>query len=250
MMAIGSFSHIMMIVSSIIAGVVLFFVVRLVDEKFKNMIIAILVCGCMMGIFFLHGTNYGTEFDIRNLLIEMLQVCNFNLILLPLCLFKKNELARQYLFFFSMPMALSTFVSYPSDVQNSMWYSVVCLTFWLNHFFIALIPILMIAARRFKPKKEYVLKVIFCVFIYFLIAFMGNYILNGFSIAGPHNHSYTMSPDGIMLLKPIYKIIPIPFIYLLVIAPILLFVYICVSKLFENYRTNGLFGLKFKKEEE
>ena len=69
-----------------------------------------------------------------------------------------------------MPMAVSTFFSYPNDVEQSMWYSIKCLTFWCNHLLIVLIPIFMIATKRFKPRKEYVLKVVASVVCYFLIA--------------------------------------------------------------------------------
>lgn len=245
MMTIGGIPHVLMILISFVVGISLFFVVKYSSKKVQNLIIGLAILVCVMGIFFLHGTHYGTSFDLKNLLIQMLQVCNFNFILLPLCLFKRNELARQYLFFFSMPMALSTFVSYPSDVEGSMWYSIKCLTFWINHFLIAIIPLLMIATKRFKPRREYVLKVVLCILCYFLIAFIGNYVLNGFSIDGPHNHSYTMESGAIMLLKPIYNLIPIPFVYLLPVGPVLFVLYLFITKMFENYKTKDDFGVKF-----
>ena len=250
MMTIGGTPHILMVLSSIVIGTILFFIIKHSKEKVQNIIIYTLTGICVLGIFYLHGTRYLTELDLKNLLIQMLQVCNFNLILLIVCLFKRNELARQYLFFFSMPMALSTFVSYPSDVEGSMWYSKICLTFWINHFLIVLIPILMIATKRFKPRIEYIFKVVICVFVYFLIAFVGNFILNGWSIEGPHDHSYTMGPGGIMLLVPLYKLIPVPFIYLLPLVPILLIVYFGVARLFKNCSVTGVFGLKLKKRKD
>ena len=246
MMTIGGTAHILMIMASIIIGVASFFVVKKVNEQTQNIIIFCLTGICVFGIFFLHGTHYFTRFDIENLMVQMLQVCNFNFILLPLCLFKKNELARQYLFFFSMPMALSTFVTFPSDIEESMWYSVECLTFWINHFLIALIPILMLATRRFKPRIEYVWKVVLCIFVYFLIAFIGNFILNGFSIMGPHNHSYTMEAGSIMILEPLFKLIPIPFVYLLPVLLVLSVIYYGVAKLFHKYNTHGNFGCVIK----
>lgn len=250
MMTIGGTAHIFMVICLFIIGILLFFIVRLSSEKIQNIIIYVTIGVCITGIFFLHATHYGTDLDLKNFLIQMLQVCNFNFILLILCLFKRNELARQYLFFFSMPMALSTFVSYPSDVEGSKWWSIVSLTFWINHFLIALVPILMISARKFKPKKEYIYKVILSIFAYFLIAFIFNYILNGFSIDGDHNHSYTMGPDSIMLLEPMFKLIPVPFVYLLPMVPILTIVYWFIAKLFEKYNINDTFGLEIYKKGE
>lgn len=248
MMTIGGLAHILMIVASLIIGVGLFLIVKYCKPKVQNIIIYTLSGICVFGIFFLHATKYFTTFDIKNLLIQMLQVCNFNFILIPLCLFKRNELARQYLFFFSMPMALSTFVSYPSDVEGSMWYSVITLTFWINHFLIALLPFLMIATKRFKPRLNYTWKVILCILAYFLIAFLGNYLLNGFQVIGPHNHSYTMGADGIMLLIPLFKLIPIPFVYLLPLLPILYLLYWIAAKLFVKYNVPEPFGIGLNKK--
>lgn len=250
MMTIGGLAHILMIVASLIISIAFVIIIKFVGRKAQDIIIYVLTAICVSGIFYLHGTRYLTTFDLKNLATQMLQVCNFNFILLPLCLFKRFEVARQYLFYFSMPMALSTFVSYPSDVANSMWYSNVCLTFWINHFLIALIPILMIATGRFKPRTDYVWKVAICVFMYFGIAFIGNYILNGFEIYGSHNHSYTMGADGIMLLIPLFKLIPIPFVYLLPVLAALGLVWWLVSLAFKKYKVEDGFGISFKRRKE
>ena len=247
MMTIGGGAHLLMVISSCIIGIILCLIVKSVNEKTQNIIIGTSSTICVLGIFFLHCTHYGTTLDFKNLLVQMFQVCNFNFILLPLCLIKRNELARQYLFFFSMPMALSTFVSYPSDIEQSMWYSIVCLTFWINHFLIVIIPFMMIATKRFKPRKEYIWKVLICIFIYFLVAFIANYVLNDFSIEGAHNHSYTMDAGGIMLLKPIYKLIPIPFIYLLPVLPVLSLLYYLIAISFKNYKINDCLDTNQKK---
>lgn len=234
MMTIGGTPHIIMLICSIILLGLLMFIVSRVSHKVQCIMIHSAILVCMLGILFLHLTHYGTTFDFENLFVQMFQVCNFNLILLPLCLIKKNELARQYLFFFSMPAAASTFFSYPSDVSGSMWYSIITLNFWLNHFLIVAIALMMVASKWLKPGRKYVLKVCLCIFAYFMIAFCANYILNGFSITGPHNHSYTMGPGGILALKPLYKLIPIPFIYLIPTLPIIGGIFYLVALIFEK----------------
>ena len=248
MMHIGGISHILMIVISIVLSVLLFVIVSKANDKVQNFIITIVGLISVFGIFFLHGTHYFTELDIYNLGKQMFQVCNFNFILIPLALFKRNELARQYLFYFSMPAALSTFVTYPSDVQNSMWYSPVALTFWINHLFIALTPILMIASKRFKPHIKYIPKVLLCIIIYFGLAFFVNFALNGWSVSGDSNLSYTMDSGGIMILKPLFKLIPIPYLYLLPLIPILAIVYYLIAFMFKNYIVKESFGFTLKKD--
>ena len=248
MMTIGGSAHICMLIVSILISVILIFIVARCKEKVQNFIITTICLITVFGIFFLHGTHYFTKLDLYNLGKQMFQVCNFNFILIPLALFKRNELARQYLFYFSMPAALSTFVTYPSDVENSMWYSIVTITFWINHLFIALTPILLVASKRFKPHIKYVPKVVLCITLYFGAAFLANFAFNGWSVDGGSNLSYTMSPGGIMILKPLFKLIPIPYVYLLPFAPIFLIIYYLVALTFKRYKLKDSFGYTFKKK--
>lgn len=239
-MTIGGIAHIMMVVVSAVLIVGLCVLVSHVSYKWQRIIIHSSVGLCMIGILFLHLTRYGTTVDFENFFLQMFQVCNFNFILLPLCLIKKNELARQYLFYFSMFAAMSTFVSYTSDVENSMWYSVVTLNFWLDHFLVVAITFMMISARWFKPRKEYIIPVILTMLLYFLSAFVVNYLFNGCMVSGPHNHSYTMDPGEIMVLGPMYRLIPIPFVYLLPFAPILAVIFYLLSLIFKNYKVKEI----------
>lgn len=250
-MTIGGTAHILMLVATLIIFSILIIVVKFSKKIVQDIIIISVALLGVVGIFFLHGTHRGEQFDIVNLLRQMLQVCNFNFILLPLCLFKRNELCRQYLFFFSMPAALSTFVSYPSDVANSTWNSIVCLNFWIDHACVSLVPMLMIASRRFKPELKYVPKVLLCVFIYFAFAFLGNFALNGWSFETiKYNYSYTMNDGGIMILKPLYKLIPVPFVYLLPLALPIYFIFWLEAYIFKNYQVVDKFGFEFKRKKE
>lgn len=242
MMTIGGTAHFLMLVTSILIVAVLMIVVAHIGYKAQCVMIHSAVALCMLGILFLHLTHYGTTLDFKNLFVQMFQVCNFNLILLPLCLIKKNELGRQYLFFFSMPCALSTFVTYVSDVEKSMWYSIVTLNFWLDHLLVVAVPLMMLAARWFKPQVKYVPWVCLCILAYFGCCFLANFAFNGWQINGPHNHSYTMGPGGIMILVPIFKLIPIPFVYLLPILPACALLFYLVALCFKKYKTICLFN--------
>ncbi len=240
MMNIGGTAHILMLIASLIIVIGLMFLVSRISYKWQCVIIHSLVLLGMFGIAFLHLTHYGTTLDFKNFFEQMFQVCNFNFILLPLCLIKKNELARQYLFFFSMPSAASTFVAYPSDVANSMWYSVVTLNFWLDHLIVILVALLMISAKWYKPQTKYVPWVVLCVLAYFLVCFFANFAFNGWQMEGPHNHSYTQNGGDIMILKPLYKLIPLPFVYLLPLLPIITGLFYVEALCFKKYKIKGM----------
>ena len=244
MMTIGGTAHIIMLLVSILILAVLMLIVSRVNYKVQCIMIYSAVFVCMFGIAFLHLTHYGTKFDFENFFIQMFQVCNFNFILLPICLIKKNELGRQYLFYFSMPCALSTFVTYVSSVENSMWYSIVTLNFWIDHLLVVAVPLMMLAARWFKPQKKYIPWVCLCILLYFGVCFLANYGLNGWQINGPHNHSYTMNADGIMILVPLFKLIPIPFVYLLPLLPVCALLFYIEALIFSKYQVFDLTSFK------
>ena len=248
MMTIGGSAHILMLLASIIIVATLMIIVARVSYKAQCAIIYSAVILCMLGIVFLHLTHYGTTLDFKNFFVQMFQVCNFNFILLPLCLIKKNELGRQYLFFFSMPCALSTFVTYVSDVEQSMWYSIVTLNFWIDHLLVVAVTLMMISARWFKPQIKYVPWVCLCMLVYFGCCFFANFTLNGWQINGPHNHSYTMGPDEIMILVPLFKLIPIPFVYLLPLLPACALLFYLVALCFKKFKTINLYNPPIKQE--
>ena len=248
MMIMGGPAHFGLIVASIILTVILVIIVAKTNIKVQNFIITFIGLTAVLGIFFLHGTHYFTDLDLQNLGRQMFQVCNFNFILIPIALFKRNELARQYLFFFSMPSALSTFVTFPAGMEKLMWYSVPALTFWINHLFCALTPILMVASRMFKPQIKYVPKVLICMLLYFGSAFLANYAINGWSIEGNSNLSFTMNASSVMVLKPLFNLIPIPFVYLLPLLPAFAIIFYLIALAFKKYKLKGTFGYEFKKK--
>jgi len=65
---------------------------------------------------------------------------------------------------------------------------------------------------------------------------------------GESNLSYTMEAGSIMILKPLFKLIPIPYVYLLPIVPALVLIYYLIALVFKKYKLIGTFGFSLKKE--
>lgn len=241
MMTVGGVAYFCMLAASVLVTVLLYLWIRHADEKQQNIILVTVAAIGTVGIFCMHATHTFTAWEFDNLAIQMLQVCNFNFILLPLCLIKKCELARQYMIF-SAIAAASALVAYPGDIEASMWYELRTLNYWTDHLIVTMFPVLLYATGRFKPRREYVGKVLVALFCYFLIAFVGNYLLNGCSFDGHHNHSYTMRSGSVMILKPLYALIPVPFVYLLPLAPFVYLLFWLLARLFRRHQVTDNFG--------
>ena len=131
---------------------------------------------CAGGIFWRYAMSMSfsppnSHLSWETLTIQMLQVCSFNLILVILMLVPRLELARQYSFFFSMFAAATALVSLPKSWEALDWYAPTILNSWLNHVFAIALPLWMLAARRLKPQKKYILPVAGCVVGYFVIVY-------------------------------------------------------------------------------
>lgn len=218
--------HLIFLGATLLFFVAGWFIVPKIGRAAQNVLFVAITVLCSGGIFFRYGMGmkFGGAFTPGTLAMEMLQVCNFNFILLPLMLIPKFELARQYSCMFSMVSAITTFLSPASSWADLEWYSATVLNSWLNHVFAVALPLFMMAARRLKPQKKYVLPVLGCVFAYFTIVAGVSWLLieNGV-ITAENSFSFVFNTEGIIIFDLLYELIPVPYFYL---YPLLIVLYL------------------------
>ena len=216
----------------------------------QNIAFAFAALMCAGGIFYRYGLNFDitNQVNIKTLATQLLQVCNFNFILVLLMLVPKFEPARQYSFMFSMFAASTTLVSVPSDWAARAWNDAYVMNSWLNHTFAIALPLWMFAARRLKPRKEYVWKVTVSVVVYFFIVAGMTEILRDRDVISPtKSFSFTHSPGGIPIFKWLYELIPVPCLYLLPMVPVMFGFFLLLAWAFRNYRVEPFAQAKTKK---
>ena len=204
---------------------------------------------CAGGIFWRYAMNMSlspSALHLETLLIQMLQVCNFNMVLVLLMLVPKFELARQYSIMFSMFAAATVMLSIPSRFANDAWYSPDFLNFWFNHVFAIALPLWMLAAGRLKPQKKYILPVAGCVVAYFLVVYGCTEWLHGVGkLPLSQTFSYVYDPAGVGLLEWMYGLIPVPCFYLAPLIPPMLGFFWVLTRIFKRYAV-GPFAVKKK----
>ncbi len=238
-MTLFSIEHILMLIILIIITLGLCFLISKLNRMWQNIIFIIITIIGSGGVFFRFGLGFGNNKEINWFLLsyEMLQVCHFNFILLPLMLIPKFELARQYSSMFSMFAAATVFTSFPKRFASLPWYDITVINFFINHYCAVLLPILMIVSRRHKPDLKYLLPVSICVFLYFLGSFLGQIQLIEDGVLQVSNSlSFIFRTDGVPIFDLLYKLIPIPFVYLLPSFPFLIGLMYGVAWLFRNYK--------------
>ena len=237
-MTLFSFTHIIFLLVTIVFILSTMYLITKLNRKWQNIMFIFAVIMCSGGIFFRYAMGLGfNKINIETLLIQMLQVCNFNFILVPLMLIKKNEIARQYSFMFSMFAASTTLFALSKDWANLNWYDINIINSWLNHTFAIALPLWMFSARLLKPKKEYVLKVTIMVIIYFILSFIIQELLKASNdIYSSLNLSFIYGDKSIFVFDYLYKTIKLPCFYLIPLIPFMILFFIGLTKIFKNYK--------------
>lgn len=220
-MSSGSTTHIIFLLITIAYYVASCLIIRKLPEKVQNIIFIVIAFLCASGIFYRYGLNYFKGFTPKTLGMQMLQVCNFNMILVALMLVPKFELARQYSFMFSMFAAATALLSISSSWKNLAWSDPIIMNSWLNHTFAISLPLLMLSTGRFRPQKKYIWPVVACFVLYFTVSFLIQKILINNEILNINNsYSFIFRTEGVGLLDYLYKLIPHAYFYLLPILPL------------------------------
>ena len=167
--------HFLLLFATVAFVAVTMFAASRLPRKWQNVLFAVGAALCALGVFWRYAVGlpsfdkgetwaqYVSELPKllgglkwETVAIQMLQVCNFNMVLVILMLVPKFELARQYSFMFSMFAAATVMLSIPSRFADDLWYYPDFLNFWLNHVFAIALPLWMMAAGRLKPQKKYI----------------------------------------------------------------------------------------------
>lgn len=246
-------AHILMLVCTIIFYVLGCIIVRKSNRLIQNILFITIAVLCCLGIFFRYAM--GLKFQFTNLrwdilMKEMLQVCNFNFILVILMLIPKNELARQYGMFFSMWAAITAHTSVARSFQTLPWYSTTVLNSWFNHMFAVALPLFMIASRRTKPKMKYVLPISASVFAYFsVVALISHFLIQAGVMIPENSFSFIYDRGQTAGFAFFYKLWPMDYFYLWLIFPFVVLFFCAQAFLFKRYRCDEVYYLIRNKDE-
>ena len=231
-------THLAILLMTIAFFAVTMFAAHKASRRGQNIMFAIGAFLCAGGIFWRYamGMKLSADFDFQTLAIQMLQVCNFNFVLVLLMLIPKCELARQYSIMFSMFAAATVMLSIPKRYADGPWYDLDLMNFWFNHVFAIALPLWMLAAGRLKPQKKHILPVAVCVVVYFLVSYgCTEWLHTTGKLPESTTFSYIYDPEGVGLLELLYEWIPVPCFYLVPLIPPMLGFFWLLALLFKNY---------------
>ena len=220
------------------------------NYKWQNRMFSFAAIMCVLSCFyrFAMHNSWTKGVDIPNFCESWLQVCNFNCILLPLMLIPKCEIARQYSLNFSMLSAIFGIVGV--TFPGHQWYDGEVMSYWMYHLFAIACPLWMVAARRLKPQKKYVLKCGLCVFLYFsIVALVCTICIQTGAFPEDIGYSFIYNTHGIVVFDWLYSLIPVPYFYLYPLIPLVTFCFYLFALAFKKYQVVP-YTEEFVKDEE
>lgn len=216
-----SIQHFAMLLYIPLIVVAFYFIFRHRSERTKN--IALLSLSFVNALLFIiYKFAMFRNFDNLEILNELpLQLCNLNLILIPIALITKNKVLMSYLYYIGMIAALCAIFFFDSRFEGYNMVSYIMFVYFFYHSVLVATPLLSVLLGLYTPEKSYILKAILLLVIMATIMLGFNLLLRVTGLCKISNYFYTMGMPGNPILDLLMSIIPIPLVYYFPMAPIL-----------------------------
>ena len=144
-----------------------------------------------------------------------LQLCNINMMLIPVSLFKKNRTLMAFSFFAGslgaiMALAIPAygFAGYPIFLPRM-------LGFYGTHYMLVMEALALVTFGLYRPELKDLPGTIIMLFLIAFLLYAFSMFLRFTGICPNANYFYTVDPEGNAALELFYRWIPCPYLYLL-----------------------------------
>lgn len=198
-----------------------YFIFRHRSERTKT-IALLTLAGVNIIIFTIYKIVMFQKFDDLEILNELpLQLCNLNLILIPLALITKSKILMSYLYYVGTIAAMAAILFFDSRFEGYNMVSYIMLVYFFYHAVLVATPILLVVFGLYTPEKTYILKAIALLLTMATVMHGFNSLLRVTKWCTKANYFYTMGMPGNPILDLLMKLIPIPLVYYFPMAPVL-----------------------------
>lgn len=216
-----SFAHIISLIIAVAVNVIIYFILKNKSERTKIIVLLSLSSFGILAIFFnLVAWNSPLEY-------LPFHMCNINALLVPVALITKNKKIGNLLLLWSIGALIALIVNH--QAQNFELFSLTFLQYYLSHTFEFGIPVLIFALKIIPLDEKTIPSTLLIslgilIIVHFINLGINHYIKikdirdwKGDLIVV--NYMFTIKPDN-PALAFFYKLIPLPFFYVLPIFPI------------------------------
>lgn len=219
-----SYQHVFYLLIDILYILGLVFLCRKLSQKTTRIILIALASFCCL--IFIGRMFFGWEEariynDGSKTTLLPFELCNMNIFITLIALLINKKFLNNYLYFISLLGGIIPLFVFPDchmitagrNIFHYMFFD-----YWIIHTHLVAIPIVMIATNIFKPSIKQVPWVLLVTLGIYFFCFIASIVLRNFKSFEGANYMYTMYHNDLPILKQLYSIIPVPFVYGLPIA--------------------------------
>ena len=144
-----------------------------------------------------------------------LQLCNINMLLIPVAVLKKNRPLMCFGFFLAPLGALMALLMPANGFDGYSLLLPRMLGYYGTHFMIVIEGLAIVTFGLFRPRLRDLPKAILTVLLIALAIFGVNMLLRWTGLHPKANYFYSVETEGNFLLEIFHRWIPVPFLYLL-----------------------------------
>ena len=151
-----------------------------------------------------------------------LQLCNINMILIPLAVLKKSRPLMSFGFFIAPLGALMALIMPGNGFSGYSLLLPRMLGYYGTHFMIVIEGLALACFGLYRPRFRDLPRTLLTIFLISLVIFGINLLLRWSGLHPKANYFFTVETEGNFLLEIFYRWIPVPFLYMIPCFGILL----------------------------
>jgi len=223
---------VLLIVSSLI--------LRNKSEKTRRIVLCS-ACVVTIVVFFIYKYMLSLDTDYRVINAAMggfnwwtelpLNLCNINMILIPIAVWKRNRSLMSFSFFLGQLGALMALLMPSTGFSGYSLLLPRMLGFFFTHYMVFIESIALASFGLYKPTFREIPKTLITTVIVSFAVFLINIILRKTGLGPKANYFFSVETEGNPVLEIFHKMIPVPYLFLLP-ALLILGPFMCIETFF------------------
>ena len=144
-----------------------------------------------------------------------LQLCNINMLMIPIAVWKKSRPLACFCFFLGPLGALMALIMPGNGFNGYPIFLPRMLGYYGTHFMVAIEGLALVTFGMFRPKLRDLPRAILAAFLIAFAIFCFNMLLRWTGLHPKANYFFSVETEGNPLLEIFYGWIPVPFLYLM-----------------------------------
>ena len=154
-----------------------------------------------------------------------LQLCNINMILIPIAVLRKSRPLKCFCFFLAPLGALMALLMPGNGFEGFSLLLPRMLGYYGTHFMIVIEGLALVCFGLYRPRFRDLPRAILAALAITFCTFLINLLLRWSALYEQANYFYSIETEGNFLLEIFYSWIPFPFLYLIVPSVVILGIY-------------------------